>query len=383
MSQLTPLDIATGGMLGVEPLERYDVPRHRTMHEAMVAVVGPALATGRCLVSFSGGRDSSWVLASCTGVARELGLPEPVPVTLRFTGAPDAAEHVWQEQVVEHLGLRDWERIQIDDELQLVAPRTQDTLRRHGLLFPANASMMLPALERARGGVVIIGQGGAEFEFFWRWSRLADVMARRERPQLRDLQLLALAAVPPALRRAMARRRAGVVPLPWLRPQAAGEAMRLLAAEVGGGDVRFNAALRSLLTHRCFSGTLHTMRTVAEPTGARVLIPTLEPELFMTLARLGGAWGWGDRSRMLQALAGHLLPPEVVTRPDKGRFNQVFFGEHTRAFGERWSGGGLDEELVDTELLRDMWSGDRRDWRTGLLMQQAWLHDEKRRADAP
>ena len=78
----------------------------------------------------------------------------------------------------------------------------------------------------------------------------------------------------------------------------------------------------------------------------------------------------------MRALAGDLLPDHVLARRDKARFNQVFFGARTRAFAERWSGGGVDPELVDSEALRRIWLGDDHDWRTALLMHAGWMHDE-------
>src|SRR4051794_5992486 len=49
----------------------------RALEEALL----PALQSGRCRVTFSGGRDSSVVLAGATDVARRLGLADPVPLT--------------------------------------------------------------------------------------------------------------------------------------------------------------------------------------------------------------------------------------------------------------------------------------------------------------
>ena len=55
---------------------------------------------GPCLVSFSGGRDSSLVLAAAAKAARRDGLALPVPVTNRFACGPHSHESDWQELVV-------------------------------------------------------------------------------------------------------------------------------------------------------------------------------------------------------------------------------------------------------------------------------------------
>jgi asparagine synthase (glutamine-hydrolysing) len=107
-------------------------------------------------------------------------------------------------------------------------------------------------------------------------------------------------------------------------------------------------------------------------------MPTLDRRLLSMFAHEGGWKGWGDRTTTMRKLAGHLLPDSVLARRDKARFNQVFFGVHTRAFAERWTGGGVDTTLVDPDALRRIWLGDEHDWRTALLMHAAWLHEELR-----
>jgi asparagine synthase (glutamine-hydrolysing) len=77
----------------------------------------------------------------------------------------------------------------------------------------------------------------------------------------------------------------------------------------------------------------------------------------------------------MNALAGDLLPANVLGRTSKAYFNRVFFGEHTRAFAASWSGEGLDERLIDPEALRREWLSEVPDFRTSLLLQSAWLAD--------
>jgi asparagine synthetase B (glutamine-hydrolysing) len=374
---MTPLDIAAGGMLGTEPREPLPkIPRGDTMVDVFEAMILPALRSERCLVSFSGGRDSSWVLAGATEMARRNGLPDPVPITYRPTGIPEAEENGWQEEVVAHLGLDDWERIDVTDELNLVGPWAQTALRRHGRFFPASAFMLLPMFERARGGTLVVAQGGEEMYIYWRWARLVDALALRRRPTRGDLRMLALAMAPLPLRRRIAMRSAPPAPFPWLTGEAAREVSRIFADEVGTEPIRYSAALRGLLRHRCMSGTIRSVSALAEGAGARAIMPVLHLPLLAVWARDGGWKGWGDRTATLRRLAGDYLPDHVLARRDKTRMNRVFFGPHTHAFAERWSGGGVDPSLVDVEVLREMWLGDEHDWRTSLLMQAAWLNDE-------
>jgi asparagine synthase (glutamine-hydrolysing) len=106
--------------------------------------------------------------------------------------------------------------------------------------------------------------------------------------------------------------------------------------------------------------------------------PLLDPGFVGALARAGGLCGWGSRTATMDALARDLLPAELVGRKTKAYFNRVFFGEESRAFAARWSGRGLDEELVDPEALRREWLSDVPDFRTALLLQSAWLADRER-----
>ena len=122
----------------------------------------PALRRGRCCVSFSGGRDSSIVLAAATRVARREGLALPTPVTNRFPHAGPTDESEWQELVVRHLGLDDWLRIDHTDALDIVGPVARQVLERHGLLWPFNAHFHVPLLEAAEGGALLTGIGGDE-----------------------------------------------------------------------------------------------------------------------------------------------------------------------------------------------------------------------------
>src|SRR5690242_13957500 len=111
---------------------------------ALETAVRRARGTGPCFVSFSGGRDSSVVLAAAARAARRDGVEPPIPVTARFTDAPDAEESAWQERVVRHVGARDWIRLEFGDELDAVGPYAQAVLMRHGVLWPFNAHFHTP-----------------------------------------------------------------------------------------------------------------------------------------------------------------------------------------------------------------------------------------------
>src|SRR5262245_7497196 len=104
MTVLTPLETATGLVNGIVRQPR--LPDERgTPLAALEEAVLPALARPPCVVSFSGGRDSSAVLGVAVRAARRHGLDLPIPTTNRFPSAPGSNEDEWQESVIAHLGL--------------------------------------------------------------------------------------------------------------------------------------------------------------------------------------------------------------------------------------------------------------------------------------
>lgn len=88
LSRPTPLEIASGVVLGRAAPTAAPAERPITALAALAQSILCALQRPPCLVSFSGGMDSSFILAVAAHVAQTSGLPAPIPVTWRFTGAP-------------------------------------------------------------------------------------------------------------------------------------------------------------------------------------------------------------------------------------------------------------------------------------------------------
>ncbi|MDQ3936605.1 MAG: asparagine synthase-related protein, partial [Actinomycetota bacterium] len=158
----TPLEVASMMVFGLDP-ETPPLPGSApgvSPRQALEAALLPALARPPCVVAFSGGRDSSLLLAIAAHVARREGLPPPLPLTLRFPQSPTAEESGWQELVIRHLGIDDWVRREIHDELDFVGPVAQRVMLRHGLLWPANLHFVAPPAAQAAGGSLVTGVGG-------------------------------------------------------------------------------------------------------------------------------------------------------------------------------------------------------------------------------
>jgi hypothetical protein len=375
--ELTALEAVAGCPLGGSARS---APRlGRRGHEplaALASAIERTLGNGPPAVAFSGGRDSSLLLAVTTLVCRRAGLEPPLPITL-YTPSPlaEADEHAWQKLVLDHLEIPDWIRIPVDGELDLIGPYARRHLLRDGLLFPANAHSIVPLLEAADQRCLIVGVGGDELLSPQQWRSVHDLLGGRRRPEHRDLVRLAAGVLPRTIR-GMARPASAdsFEEMKWLRPATRS---RLARAATRGFEepVLWRTAVRDAAACRGVVLPAMAWERLAQASGQKILAPLLDPGFVGALARAGGRCGWGTRTATMKALARDLLPADVVGRQSKAYFNRVFFAEESRAFAAAWSGTGIDEKLVDPEMLRREWLSDVPDIRTALLLQSAWLAD--------
>lgn len=376
ISDYTPLEVASGfpsGTGALPALERHG--GHTTARRALEAAVLPALLRPPCAVAFSGGRDSSAVLAVAAHVARREGLPPPVPVSLVFPGASASAESDWQELVVRHLRLADRVQLTFADELDSVGPYADRVLRQHGLLFPHNAHLLLPVLDAAPGGALLTGVGGDEVLLPATHVRVNRLLAGQVRPRPRDALALAAAHGPRSLRvRRLARRHR--YDLPWLRPGARRQLTRMRAELLADEEVAWDRwLLRSWWTNRSRVLAAETVSRLAEDHGSLAVQPLQDPGFLRAVGAEAGSAGFASRTRAMRALFGDLLPAEVVARRDKATFNQVFWGAASRRLVADWDGGGVDHDLVDPEALRTTWQADVVDGRSKWLLQSLRLRE--------
>ncbi|HEX4908606.1 MAG TPA: asparagine synthase-related protein, partial [Actinomycetes bacterium] len=239
-----------------------------------------------------------------------------------------------------------------------------------------------PACRAASGGSLLTGLEGDGLFGGWRWRHLAGVLARRERPQLRDPVRLAIAAAPHALRRSLARGQPAA--MPWLSPaarRALGAAWRAHAAAEPaswGQRVEWYAGLRF---HALASGAIGL---VACDLGVEAVHPLLDRRFLAALARDGGRLGFGDRTRAMEVLFADALPEAILRRQTKAAFTHAYFGPASRGFASAWGGPRLDRwgrwdgtavagRLVDAEALRAVWAAEVPDDRSTSLLQAAWL----------
>lgn len=375
--ELSELELAAGTAIGAQKAAALP-DTALGAREALERSCVSALAREPCLVSFSGGRDSSGILATAARVARDHGLPAPVPVSLRFPGVPSTKESQWQELVIGHLGLRDWIRIEIGDELDFLGPVARRGLCKHGLLWPANAHFHSPVFERARGGSVLTGIDGDGLFSGGRWRRAQAVLNRREPPVPRDLVRVALAVAP---RRARAAAFVFWQPphASWLRPDTRRTFRRRVAHELASEPRSWPARVAWFARRRYLRLGVHSLALLAKDHDVEVHHPFLDPNFLSALAIAGGPAGYGTRQQAARALFGDLLPADVVQRRTKAEFGRALWGPHARTFASGWKGSGVDHCLVDSELLRRAWSEPNPSLASATVLQYAWLQADSAR----
>ena len=371
---LTPLETVSGIVLGSVPGRQPD-SRGLAPRAALEEALLPPLRRGPCLVSFSGGRDSSAVLATATVVARREGLPEPVPATLRFPGAEKSAESEWQEHAVRHLGLEDWIRFDVTSELDCVGPVAGAALARHGLLWPCNAHFHGRVLAAARGGSLLRGIGGDDLLGASRWAHQRRVLARRRPAGPRDLIALAFALAPAALRRPVVRRRL-VAPFPWLRPEAVDEIVRQLAVDEAAEPFAWGAGTTWRARRRYLDVGTASLRALAADEDVLLVHPLLDPAFVGALASVPRPQRYWSRRQAMDYLFHDVLPSDLRARRTKASFDGAFWHEHSRELVRRWDGGGVDESLVDVDALAAEWRSQSPDPRTFTLLQSLRLRLE-------
>lgn len=370
----SPLEIAAGMPFGSVPIQ-WDLSGDASPRVALDGLVRGALAHEPCLVAFSGGRDSSALIAVAVDLARREGWELPVPVTLRFASAATQEED-WQELVVRHLELADWIRLDCGTELDMVGPIATEGLRRHGLLYPANAHLVVPMAQAAAGGSLLTGLGGDDVFGNWPWHDIASTLAGRRAPRPRDVRRYGHLAAPRWLKAEILRRREPMN-LPWIVDSQRRRVAHALSHELASAPWTWTGRMRWLAGWRLWQEMVRSLAVLASDAGVNVVSPFLDPAFLAALARAGGRWGWGTRTVTLRALFADLLPEALISRRSKAEFSAAQFGHHTNRFVDDWPGEAGDmAEMVDPDALRRVWRSEQPDFRSAMLLQSCWLAAE-------
>lgn len=372
---LEPLEISSGVVLG-RRRSPGSVPGRPaaspTVRGVLEDLLVPALETDPCFVSFSGGRDSAALLSLGTRLARDRGLSDPIPVTLRFENRPRSNESEWQEMTVDHLGLRRWEIVTIAEELDPLGPVATEVLRRHGLCWPPVAHRIVPLLEVARGHVVVFGTGGDEMFSPWRRHAALERLDVRRRPVRKAVKRAAFNLLPERLRIYVRLRR--LRDLPWLRPVARREVERRYRAQLRRQrSASWAEAIQRIPESRYFELTQAIFAALARDAEVSLVQPFFDPGFIRAVGESAPRRGFPSRGAAMELHFGDVLPPQIVQRPTKAEFDELHGGRESRAFAQAWDGRGLDPAWVDVEALRREWLSPRPEYRSLTALNAAWL----------
>jgi asparagine synthase (glutamine-hydrolysing) len=375
---LTSLEIATGFAFGVDETVEQLPPEFGSARDELEAVLSDALQHDPCCVGFSGGRDSSAILALATHVARREGLPLPVPVTQRYPAVPDADESEWQELVIAHLGLEQWERIDCGDELRMTGEVATEMVHRHGPLYPCFAHLNVPTFRAAAGGCLLTGHGGDEFFDDRRMVVIRNQIGRVARgPSRSNLASLGYNLAPRPIRRRwferQIQRSEGEVGFPWLTADARRQAERGFAEFVTDEPVVWRAHLSSFRRRRSVTLNEATTRLLAGDHGVTAIDPLYHPRVVAALAASSPVIGYRDRTAAYTDLVGDLLPEAILRRRSKAFFNGVIVTAAERQFARTWDGTGVDTSLVDPARLAAEWQIEHPGIGALALLQVAFL----------
>jgi asparagine synthetase B (glutamine-hydrolysing) len=374
---LTALEVASGVILGDGDSPPITPNRSLGPLESLRKIARALLLSRPCVVAFSGGRDSSALLAMLVDVARTDGLPEPIAVTARWENDQASDESEWQEQVIKAIGAQNWTIIRPGNDLDLLGHEATSVLAKAGLTWPAPAYVVMPMVRLAKGGVFITGEGGDEALGLWPHGRLWSTLRSGNVPRQSDVRGLALGLAPRALRR---RRWMHNQPpyQSWLQPEALSEIRRSLAAEMASDPLRWDHYQVVNRARRSPEQTQRSFERLCALEGSQFAAPFLDQTFIASLAAWGGWLGKGDRTDVMRSLFSDLLPESVLSRRSKASFGAVFWGPASRKFAEEWDGTGIDTDLIDPGKLRAAWLAPIPVYGSALPLHAAWLYQNRR-----
>lgn len=341
--------------------------------DALEDALVESLARPPCLIAFSGGRDSSLLLAAACRAASRTGLKAPIPATLRFPLHSGTDERRWQEMVIAHLGIAEWHRVEFDQELGVVGPYAKDVLRNHGLYWPANLHLIIPLMDAAKGGSLVSGLEGDSLFGEWSWAHVWRLLGQPSSVRPRHITAALRFSSPGRLRVEVAKTRRPMK-LSWLTPEAKREVDSRWARDREGEPRRWAARVRWWTGERYLATCRHNLRELAAERDVAMAFPFAHPGFLATISEERG-FLFGSRTTAVTSLFSGLLPPALLQRESKAYFDGPVWSEETLEFARAWSGSGADRDLVDAEELRRVWLS-RAHFQSATALQQAWLHQD-------
>ena len=111
-----------------------------------------------------------------------------------------------------------------------------------------------------------------------------------------------------------------------------------------------------------------------DPFEAAVVHPFSAPEVIAAAATAHRLSGFPSRAEGMREIFGDVLPPDVLQRATKARFNTAMFSAYSREFAREWRGEGSEGLPIDHVGLRRTWAATTIDARSFSLLQGLWCH---------
>lgn len=381
LAPLSPIEVATSRPVGLDRSRPVlDESAAATPRAAFRDTVRVALEHGPCVVSFSGGRDSSAVLAAAVDVARAEGLALPIPATLNFPGIEESHESEWQDLVLDHLGVTERLQYSLSTEMDALGESARELLTAFGVVWPFNTHLHGVICRDAAGGTLLTGFGGDELaaSSSTRWA--AKALANRRTLTPRKMLSIAHFGSPRPLRYLadLPSSRPDREDFPWLTRKGLAQATHQWAANSSTIPMGWGKVLREWVPRsRYFEMVKQSMSDLASLHRVRVVHPFVEASVLQAFASHSPFVGMPGRRAIMELLVGDLLPAEVITRTSKASFTPSLWNGESREFAHQWDGTGLDESLVRPDIVRREWLGSDPTVHSLSLLQQAWLHSHK------
>lgn len=337
--------------------------------QALESIVESAFTGAPVYVLFSGGRDSSAVLALAVLIARRLGADDPIPVTGQHPEAPRSSESEWQDLVLDHLKIKERVILEFRGEQSLLGDAARAGLARHGLLWPPALHLHGAIYRQLAPGIVLSGEGGDLAIEGRRITKLEEAVRKRWiRTSIRE-------AIDLARVRKTQKQISDTILMasPWLTA----EGRRLLPEVVRPlkEPLAWSRSLRAVVEARPAAMSRTNFAGVVHAHGHDPVNPFDDETFFSALEAAGGFWGFGGRTEMMRFLFSDLLPDAILSRTTKAAFNETRWTPVEREFAAAWTGSGVDEGLVDPERLRNEWLNDSPSPLSSVSLHAAWLAD--------
>ena len=349
-----------------------------SLFEVLVEAIVERIDDRPVYVEFSGGCDSSVVLAASVQACRHVGHDLPIPLTFRFPLLPETDESDYQDVVLTHLGLDLGRREMITSEFDLLGPAAQRGLRELGVVWPAPAVATSDPYRELEPGLMLSGEGGDEV---MGPRRIAGIFRARDAARKGQAKAvggnLIQALGPEAARRRLMLRDGGLIP-PWIEENEAANYIRQSSRLFCREPLRPSQFGAAYSARPNVWLALHQITAIAAWAGQTYAAPLMDMAFVEAVNDLTPTGDLRNRFRVMRRHFGDYLPTSVVNRIDKRYLQGVYFNDYAREFARHWD-GQINDDLVDSESLRQHWRDALPSGVWGqsfLLLQLAWLQQQ-------